>query len=592
MTDYAPYLEVAVAAAREAGDLLRAELTLEGGPRGHGAHADADDEAEALIRARLVEAFPDVFYRGEETGTCGPSGADLCWLVDPNDGTSSYLKGYRGSSVSIGLLDDGVPVLGVVNAYAAPDHRGDLFVWAEGCGPMKRNGRPVLRPPNPKSLGERSIVLGSQWADEVSEVFFKRVQPARFRSMPSIAYRLALVAAGDVTAMVSMGSPVGWDFGGGHALLRAMDLSLVNQDGDEVTYTRSGLAGVRRCFAGPPTIARELAGRTWQREPFDRPHPPLDLVRLNPGEMITDAGVLARAQGCLLGQLSGDSLGSLVEFRSSGDICAQYSDGPRELRTGGTWKTLAGQPTDDSELALSLARTLVRDAGFGDEAVLESYRWWYNSEPFDIGQTTTAALGRRRNLNHESQANGALMRVSPLGIFGALRPDLDLDDLARRDAALTHPHPVCGDASSIYARTIAHAIRTGAGAHDVFLYGCNLARGTSFETHFGERPPRLDGQSQGWVRFAFQNAFWHLAHATDFEEGIVHTVRGGGDTDTNAAIAGALLGAVYGREGIPQQWRDMVLSCRPLPSLATHPRPRPFWPVDALQLAERLLLGR
>jgi hypothetical protein len=65
----------------------------------------------------------------------------------------------------------------------------------------------------------------------------------------------------------------------------------------------------------------------------------------------------------------------------------------------------------------------------------------------------------------------------------------------------------------------------------------------------------------------------------------------GGDTDTNAAICGALLGAVYGLDAIPAQWVDWVLNCCPQ---AGHPgvnRPRPecFWPVDALELADRLI---
>ena len=65
----------------------------------------------------------------------------------------------------------------------------------------------------------------------------------------------------------------------------------------------------------------------------------------------------------------------------------------------------------------------------------------------------------------------------------------------------------------------------------------------------------------------------------------------GGDTDTNAAIAGALLGAVYGYSAIPLQWRDRLLTCRPLGGLPNvyQPRPKPFWPVDALEIAEVLL---
>ncbi len=65
----------------------------------------------------------------------------------------------------------------------------------------------------------------------------------------------------------------------------------------------------------------------------------------------------------------------------------------------------------------------------------------------------------------------------------------------------------------------------------------------------------------------------------------------GGDTDTNAAIAGALLGAVGGRRAIPDRWMRAVLSCHPVEGAAgvKQPRPTTFWPVDALVLAERLV---
>jgi ADP-ribosylglycohydrolase len=90
------------------------------------------------------------------------------------------------------------------------------------------------------------------------------------------------------------------------------------------------------------------------------------------------------------------------------------------------------------------------------------------------------------------------------------------------------------------------------------------------------------------VLVALQNAFYELLHASSLETGVVTTVQRGGDTDTNAAIAGALLGAVYGRTAIPGQWRGMVLSCHTHPQSRWRPRPATYWPADALELAERL----
>ena len=102
---------------------------------------------------------------------------------------------------------------------------------------------------------------------------------------------------------------------------------------------------------------------------------------------------------------------------------------------------------------------------------------------------------------------------------------------------------------------------------------------------------RITRRSKGWVLIALQNAFYQVLHAPSLEEGVVQTVMASGDTDTNAAIAGALLGAVHGRDAIPPQWLQSVLSCRPLPkSGSSHPRPIEFWPMDALRLAERLLV--
>ncbi len=60
-----------------------------------------------------------------------------------------------------------------------------------------------------------------------------------------------------------------------------------------------------------------------------------------------------------------------------------------------------------------------------------------------------------------------------------------------------------------------------------------------------DQPPIDYLTQQGWVIIEFQNALWQLLHAKTLQEGVVDTVMRGGDTDTNAAIAGALLGAVH-----------------------------------------------
>jgi ADP-ribosylglycohydrolase len=310
---------------------------------------------------------------------------------------------------------------------------------------------------------------------------------------------------------------------------------------------------------------------------------------------VVDAGLLSRAQGCLLGQVAGDSLGGLVEFASASEVRRRYPEGPRELVDGGHWETLAGQPTDDSELALTLGRAILRAGRYDPEAALAGYRDWHRSQPFDMGGTIRAALADRAN--PASQANGSLMRVSPLAVLTHALPLEDAVELARQDSRLTHPNPVCGDAVASFVVAIRHALREGDGPEAAWRSALAWARRTAALSVVGaleasrEGPPVCDTETSGFVLVALRNAFSELLSAKTVEEGVVATVRRGGDTDTNAAIAGALLGAVHGRGAVPDQWRRMVLSCRPHASRAKRPRPMEYWPIDVFELAERLLLA-
>jgi len=311
---------------------------------------------------------------------------------------------------------------------------------------------------------------------------------------------------------------------------------------------------------------------------------------------VLDIGMLPRAQGCLIGQLAGDALGSLVEFQTPEQIRQEYPNGVRELVDGGTWNTIAGQPTDDSEMALLLARMLVNQGKYDPEEARKAYVYWLDSGPFDCGMTVSSGL--RGRPNPDSQANGAMMRISPLGIFGANHDLQQVAEWAKQDASLTHPHPVCRQANALFAMAIAHAIRTGIGAHDlheqIVLWADEMNADDSLMeaiTGAAEAPPTDYVHQQGWVLIAFRNALWQFLHASNLEEAVVDTVMRGGDTDTNAAICGALLGAVCGRDAIPEQWTECLLNCRPVAGQAhvRHPRPECFWPVDALILAEQLL---
>jgi len=593
-------LNAAVEAAIAAGDILREEFNRPGGPRGTRHHAEADEVVEQEIYDRLSAAFPDYGFIAEENHSMlEHSGFHHLWVVDPNDGTGAYMRGFRGAAVSIALLEGGEPVLGVVYAFNYPDDNGDLIAWAKG-GPVFRNGKPVTRT-WPDSPSAECTVLISQSADRNPIANARCVSPMRYRAIPSIAYRLALAAVGEGDVAVSLAGPINWDLAGGHAILMGAGADLYNEDGEPIRYSVTGHCNSGRyAFGGPKVLVDHIRVRDWEKV---RERPEKDrryaLSWPESGSGAVDAGMLSRAQGCLIGQMAGDALGSLVEFQTPEEICAEYPDGIHDLIDGGTWDTIAGQPTDDTEMAVMLARSLVQDRTYNPDSVLAAYKYWLNSNPFDIGSTISRALTGR--LNHESQANGALMRVSPLGIFGVNHNLDQVADWALQDAALTHPHPVCKQINALFAMAIARAIQTGESPQELYWNILNWAKDIQADASIQnviqiarDEPPEDCTHHQGWVLIAFHNALFQLIHAENLETGIADTVMHGGDTDTNAAICGALLGGVYGRDAIPQQWFQSVLTCRPMTGQLDVRRPRPecFWPVDAMILAERLLGGK
>jgi ADP-ribosyl-[dinitrogen reductase] hydrolase len=319
---------------------------------------------------------------------------------------------------------------------------------------------------------------------------------------------------------------------------------------------------------------------------------------------------LRRAQGCLLGQLAGDALGSMVEFKPAAEIARLHPHGLRQIGPSPQWDTIAGQPTDDSEMALALARTLLQH-GCDDEAIANAYDQWNRSGRFDCGRTigralagvgarrggTGAAQAARAAADPTSQGNGAMMRQSPLAIWGYRMEPMQLAACVQADTTLTHPNQACQDASAAYVLAMAAAIREGLDAQATYQYALDWQRQHGKDSNITEtliaaatQLPTEYQHQMGWVRIALQNAFYYLLHEAALEEGVIATVMHGGDTDTNAAIAGALLGAVYGVDAIPSQWREAVLNCQPVagPGVA-NPRPRIYWPSDALELAAQLL---
>jgi ADP-ribosylglycohydrolase/fructose-1,6-bisphosphatase/inositol monophosphatase family enzyme len=594
---YAAELALATSLAQQAGRLIREEFHRAGGPRHSGpSHADVDTEAERLILAGLRGTWPDDVVAAEETASSANRRAERLWLVDPHDGTRAFIEGHRGSAVSIALVVNGELVLGVVYAPTAPDDAGDLITWAVG-EPLRRNGEAVQRSPLPGTLDGLSIVaLNADARGEKLGAALAFTAPARLLSRASIAYRLALVAVGEADAAISTSGPTDWDVAAGHALLLPVGGVLLDARAKPVRYGAAS-TGATDVFGGHPDVAAELAERARRSKRLELPAAKVakSYPHVSPrhGLHVRDEAVLARAHGALLGQVAGDALGQLVEFQSRSAVAKKYPYGVRDLVDGGSWNTLAGQPTDDSELALMLARSIVVEGRFTPDAAQRAYEAWLESRPFDVG--TTTRRGIQGQDTGDSESNGSAMRISPLAVHLWRSVPDGVASYAVQDAQLTHSSETCIEATAVLAVAIAMAVREGLQPRALFEKVAAWVRGNElFHTMVralfegDDVKPVTDFQhNQGWVLIALRNAFHQLLHAPSFEEGVVRTVDQGGDADTNGAIAGALLGAVYGREAVPLRWRRAVLTCRAVSG--AHPRPAPFWADDLLELAERLV---
>ena len=229
-----------VAIAERAGEMLVAEFSRPDGPRfSDHVTAPVDVEMELAIREALMALFPARFV-GEERGVLATESNGFCWIVDPHDGTRAFLEGKRGSAVSIALLREGQPVLGVVHAPLSPDRGRDTIAWAEGTDGIRRNGVPVPVDLRERTIGPTDVMFLNHGVWQRPIWNGTAVAPGRFMPLPSIAYRLARVAVGDGLATVTLRPVNAHDIAAGHALLLAVGGTIEAEDGTPVVYDAEG----------------------------------------------------------------------------------------------------------------------------------------------------------------------------------------------------------------------------------------------------------------------------------------------------------------------------------------------------------------
>lgn len=316
----------------------------------------------------------------------------------------------------------------------------------------------------------------------------------------------------------------------------------------------------------------------------------------------------------------GDALGTTYEFQSidQPDFPVLATGPATDVVGKGPFGLVAGQITDDTQLAVCLARSL-HERGTLDLADAAARYVAWSEHAFDIGSQTRAAIDRLeagqpaesaglsvwRGTERKAAGNGSLMRTAPIAV--AYAGDPRLIDAAIAESLITHADPRCALACAAFDAAIAAAIAqplTGtamvavaraalATAHarlreawagdplDVAAADdAATALATDLDAALADNPGVYGAlhmlRSPGFVRIAFRIAFWHAVHTPSWQAALVDVASRGGDADTNAAIAGALLGARDGASAIPAAWIERVLAVtQPGPAdwaEAHHPR--------------------
>jgi ADP-ribosyl-[dinitrogen reductase] hydrolase len=298
-----------------------------------------------------------------------------------------------------------------------------------------------------------------------------------------------------------------------------------------------------------------------------------------------DPELVTRARGALLGLVAGNQLGVPTEHLGTPEaIRKAFPNGVADLAT----PPKNSPYDDDAAMALLLGESLLECQAFDATDVGRRWVKWMNVDGRGIGITTRRALtlidrGKEpfeagRLVYEENPrrcaGNGSVMRCIPV----ALRYHDDVDRLIRvstQQAAITHADERCtwgAAAVNLAARELLHGNiyfveevlhRIGDRAPRVLR---DAIHRVPRETE-SDLPITVAGET-GYVVHCVEIAFWFVTHARSLEDALIYLAQAGGDTDTNAAVAGALLGARYGEAALPPRWVAQLVGAQGIGKLA------------------------
>ena len=300
---------------------------------------------------------------------------------------------------------------------------------------------------------------------------------------------------------------------------------------------------------------------------------------MNVANVISMDGLFDRLKGTIYGQAIGDALGLGTEGMTDEDMAWKYPHGIKHYsdifqdRHRKRWKI--GDWTDDTDMMLCIANAIIKDKGVNLTSIAQNFKDWANGEPMGIGENTYKVLMIGDYVEHpfevskkvwemsgkKAAANGGVMRTSIVGLFPKA-----VEECAVNICRLTHYDPRCVGSCVIVSELIHSLVynEKRLSYHQIVdmakKYDERIVEFVDLSMNTDIRALELqDEASVGYTLRTLAAGLWAYWNARTFEDGLLSVVRAGGDADTNAAVACAILGAKFGFNAIPQEYIDGLI---------------------------------
>jgi len=242
-------LQLAISAAHKAGTLIMKYYKSEYEVKEKGYHnpvTTADHAADSMLKSVLTNAYPEYGWLSEETvDSPDRLQKERVWVVDPLDGTKEFIEGVPHFVVSIALVEDQLPIIGVLFNPVS----GDLFYAANGLGAYLNDDRITC---SIKENCADMVILNSRSETRrgLWKPFFNSFR--ELRPIGSVAYKLGLTAAGKADIFASLRPKNEWDICAGNCLINEAGGKLIDLNGNPVTYNNAKTLIAPGLIAGEP----------------------------------------------------------------------------------------------------------------------------------------------------------------------------------------------------------------------------------------------------------------------------------------------------------------------------------------------------